>query len=231
MTLLVREQRWCVPLSKLPSGLITKGGYYAALMLAFVFAVALVAAFNLGAGWWWDIAGGIGFVALALFGFLNLATGYGARLAAHRTIGWWALGLTVLHAALYLILDPIAVNHLKISAPPAMLVGMATFCIAGFGALISLSRWKMRAHGSRDNFRYYHRLMSWAVLAGSLYHIAATAHSVYLPVQTVLLVGGAILVLLLAANLSRRRQPNPSMVGTVLLSVLAVCSFAALRNV
>lgn len=199
-------------------------------MLAFVFAVALVAAFNLGAGWWWDVAGGIGFVALVVFAFLNVATGQGARLVAHRTIGWWALGLTLLHAALYLILDPIAVNHLKLSAPPAMLVGMATLCVAGFGAVISLSRWRMRTHGSRDNFRRYHRFMSWAVLAGSLHHIVSTAHSVYLPVQTWLLVGGAFLVLVLAAKFSVRLQPNLSMVGPVLLSLMAVCGFVVLRN-
>lgn len=200
-------------------------------VLVFVFSVALVGSVSLGGGWLWDIAGGIGFVALAFFGLLNLATGQGARLPSHRNLGWWALALTVAHAGVYLATDSVVVNHLQLAAPLAMLVGIAVLVVALFGALVSLSRWKLLLHGSRKHFRLYHRLMSWAVLLGSLFHVVATAHSVPQLWQLLLLGGGFFVLLLAASKLASRLEPQVSMLSLLMVSLLAISSFVVLRNV
>lgn len=207
------------------------GLVYGAGILLFTFVVTLFASVQLGAGWWWDMAGGVGFVALALYGLLNLATGQGARLPSHKVLGWWALALTALHAGLYLVTDSIAINHLKLAAPPAMLVGVAALVVALCGALISLPRWKLRTHGSRDNFRRYHRLMSWFVLVGCLYHVGATAHSVHHLAQLLLLGGGAFVLLVMASKTAPKLPGHLPIVGLLLLSIGAVGSFVVLRNV
>ncbi len=200
-------------------------------LLVFVFGVVLFASVPLGGGWWWDIAGGVGFVALAFFGLLNLATGQGARLTLHKTLGWWALALTAVHAAVYLVTDSVVLNHLKLAAPPAMLVGIAVLVVALFGAIVSLSRWKLPLHGSRKNFRFYHRLMSWAVLLGCLYHVAATAHSVHHLGQLLLLGGGFFALLLAASRVASRLAPTVSKMSLLLVSCVAIGSFVVLRNV
>lgn len=200
-------------------------------LLVIIFGVALIASTQLGGGWWWDIAGGIGFVALAFFGLLNLATGQGARLPSHKALGWWALALTAVHAAVYLATDSVVVNHLNLAAPPAMLVGIAVLVVALFGAIVSLSRWKLPLHGSRKNFRLSHRIMSWAVLLGCLYHVAATAHSVHHLWQLLLLGGGAFVLLLVASKVASRLAPTFSMLSLLLVSLVVISGFVVLRNV
>lgn len=200
-------------------------------LLVFIFGVVLFASMQLGGGWWWDIAGGIGFVALAFFGLLNLATGQGTRLHSHKALGWWALTLSAVHAVVYLATDTVVVSHLKLAAPPAMLVGIALLVVALFGAIVSLSRWKLPLHGSRKNFRFYHRMMSWAVLLGCLYHVAATAHSVHQLWQLLLLGGGAVVLLLAASKVASNLAPKFSMVSLLLVSLVAISGFVVLRNV
>ena len=204
---------------------------YSIAILAFLFGLALAWSTALGGGWWWDTAGALGFVALAYFVLLNAATGQGNRLSSHRFLGWCAVTLSMVHAALYLVTDSVVIEHLKLSAPPAMLVGILTFVIAVAGATLSLSRWKLKAHGSRENFQRYHRLMSWTVLVGCLYHVAATGHSIYRAEQFVLLAASTLLFVVFAKKITTSIQPRLPLLGILLGSLLALGAFVGLRNV
>lgn len=213
------------------SGSRTPAFLYAAGLTLFVFTIALAYSTALGAGWWWDLAGGLGFMALAQLALLNIATGQGTRLSSHKVLGWSAVGLSAAHAGIYLGTDALVIEHLKLSAPPAMLIGVGAMLVATLGASLSLSRWKLKVHGSRDNFRRYHRLMSWVVLLGVLYHVAATSHSVHRPEQFVVLGAAALAILVLARKIAASLNTGISMPSLWLFSLLALGVFVGVRNV
>ena len=84
-------------------------------------------------GAWWDIGIAVGYIALVFAATLYLypLRGEGLphrrlfTLSQHRRIGWIALTLCVLHAALLLIAQPLVGHYLLPSTPLYMLLGIA----------------------------------------------------------------------------------------------------------
>ncbi|MBS0366770.1 MAG: cytochrome c3 family protein [Proteobacteria bacterium] len=110
-----------------------------AAVLALAAALLLAPPWLLAAGGWWNVAALVGYASLGAILVLYLyplrarrADGHGFPLAAHRNIGWLALGLALAHALGLLVTEPTTIEYWKPAAPLYMLCGLlALLLLAG----------------------------------------------------------------------------------------------------
>jgi len=137
-----------------------------------------------GAGWIWDAANAVGFVAAALMIFLHIETGaargrpvlqaaFHARL--HANVAALALALAALHVVVLLADDPVTFEYWKLSAPPYMLAGIAALLL--MSAIVATSYPKPRrvVFATPTRFRQMHGIGALALMALVAWHVAGSA--------------------------------------------------------
>ena len=186
-----------------------------------------------GAGWFWDIGGGLGLIALS--GLLYQASiGTGFRDArSHQFIGLFTVFMVAAHAFWYLLGDGVAARYLW--PPPVpfhMLCGVAGFLLLTLMTTVAMPGDRVRWHRSHRRFRQFHRALSAIVIAATLCHILGSGlyFSSWLEV-TLLLTLALIAVLAAPRMLSHMRPLPPLQAGTCIISsLLLVALFAMARN-
>lgn len=204
-----------------------------------------------GAGWIWDAANAIGFVAAALMIFLHVETGaargrpvpqaaFHARL--HANVGALALALAALHVVVLLADAPVTFEYWKLSAPPYMLAGIAAMLL--LSAIVATSYPKPRrvVFATPTRFRRIHGIVALVLTALVAWHIAGSALYLDTSVKQTLFVSalvGVPLWLRRRPALQRplveapRREPGEARRETFYIGaaglMLAVV-FSALRN-
>ena len=137
-----------------------------------------------GAGWIWDAANALGFVAAALMIFLHIETGaardrpapqaaFHARL--HANVAALALALVALHVLVLLADDPVTFEYWKLSAPPYMLAGIAALLL--MSAIVATSYTKPRrvVFATPARFRRIHGIAALVLTALVAWHVAGSA--------------------------------------------------------
>jgi hypothetical protein len=153
------------------------------LTTAAVFLVSLLVSPTLGAGWFWDLGNGFGFAAFSGLLYLSLASARAMHHAAHRRLAYAVLLLAALHVFWLLLGDAVVVEYLVPGAPLYMWAGLAGFALLNLLMLAALPRYRPRIHGSRADFRRWHRALAIAVTAGSAWHILVAGHYLRSPLQ------------------------------------------------
>lgn len=204
-----------------------------------------------GAGWIWDAANAIGFVAAALMIFLHIETGaargrpapqaaFHARL--HANVAALALALAALHVLVLLADDPVTFEYWKLSAPPYMLAGIAALLL--MSAIVATSYPKPRrvVFATPTRFRRIHGIGALVLTVLVAWHVAGSA--LYLDTrfkQTVFVIAlvGVPLWLRRRPALQRplvdapRREPGEARAETFYIGaagLLLVAVFSVLRN-
>jgi hypothetical protein len=137
-----------------------------------------------GAGWIWDAANALGFVAAALMIFLHVETGAARGRPApqaafysrlHANVAALALGLVALHVVVLLADDSVTLEYWKLSAPPYMLAGIAALLL--LCAIVATGYPKPRrvVFATPARFRRIHGIAALALTALAAWHIAGSA--------------------------------------------------------
>jgi hypothetical protein len=204
-----------------------------------------------GAGWVWDGANALGFVAAALIVFLHVETGAARNRPAahaafhaklHANIAALALGFAGVHVLALVADDRLTIEYWKLSAPPYMLAGfVALFAMIAVVAS-AYPRPRRAVFGTAQRFRRVHGGVSLALTALVAWHVAGSA--LYLDTRVKQVVFAAALVgvpawLLLRPSFERPLLDAPSRaagearretmwIGTALFAIAAL--FTLLRN-
>lgn len=199
--------------------------------LATVFVITFIGAPAMGAGWFWDAGNGLGFAAFA--GLLYLAISSNRRLdvRAHQLLAYAVLALTVMHVFWFLLGDATVVEFIKIGAPDYMWLGIASLVMFGILVTVAMLPDRLRVHRDYASFRYWHRVLTVAVIAAAAYHIVASNFYLGSWYQAILFAG-----LSLAACLGRDYWVRIGQIDIVsparylALSIGLTILFAGLRN-
>ena len=142
--------------------------------MAAVFVITFLGAPAMGAGWFWDTGNGIGFAAFAGLLYLTITSNRRLDVRAHQILGYVVLALVVGHAFWFLLGDATAVEFIKIGAPDYMWLGIVSLLV--FVVLIMTANLpeRMRVHSNYPSFKYWHRVLTFVVIAGAAYHIVVS---------------------------------------------------------
>jgi hypothetical protein len=142
--------------------------------MAAVFVITFLGAPTMGAGWFWDAGNGIGFAAFAGLLYLTITSNRRLDVRAHQVLGYAVLLLVVGHAFWFLLGDATAVEFIKIGAPDYMWLGIVSLIL--FVILITTANVpdRMQVHKNYPSFKYWHRVLTVAVIAGAAYHIVVS---------------------------------------------------------
>ncbi|MCP3674892.1 MAG: hypothetical protein GY829_10550 [Gammaproteobacteria bacterium] len=132
------------------------------------------------AGFVWDFANALGYVAVGYFLLLFIFSGKPKTYPLfkghfftrfHRDLGFGAFFLTFMHIAILLIKEPLLLEHLKLAAPWYMLSGLVASLIMILIIISSLVRYRGRIWKDYHRFQWVHKWGSiiFCLLIG--YHI------------------------------------------------------------
>jgi hypothetical protein len=139
--------------------------------MAVVFLITFLAAPTMGAGWFWDAGNGIGFAAFAGLLYLTITSNRRLDVRAHQILGYAVLLLAVGHAFWFLLGDATAVEFMKIGAPDYMWLGMVSVVLLAVLITTANVPDRLRVHKSYPSFKYWHRVLTVAMIASAAYHI------------------------------------------------------------
>lgn len=160
----------------------------------------------------WEAINGLGVGCIAIL----VATAFDARTPAtrnslrlHQGFALVAASLAALHALSFLILDPLLLEHLKLTAPLHMWMAVSSLVLLLLVTGFSFAPWRQRVFGDFRTFRFWHVALTLLVLLSALVHVVETASAFRSSVRVWLL---AVLMIGLptAAMLMRRRSWNPT---------------------
>jgi hypothetical protein len=205
-----------------------------------------------GAGWIWDGANAVGFVAAALVIYLHIDTGsargrpalqaaFHSRL--HANVAALALALVALHVGVLFADDPVTVEYWKASAPPYMLAGIGAVVLMSTIVATGYPTPRRALFASTAQFRRVHGIAGVLLTGLIAWHVAGSA--LYLDTrfkQTLFVIAlvGLPLLMIRRAVLPRpvtaapRLEPAQTRRETQYLATAAVSIavvFAVLRNV
>lgn len=186
---------------------------------------------TLGAGWSWDFANGLGFVAFGGLLYLTLASGPVGNLRAHQVLGYALLGLATVHVFWLLLIDPVVVEYVLPGAPLYMWMGIGGLVLLIVLIAIGLPQYRLRLHKHYASFRYWHRVLAIAAIAATGYHIVGSNFYLHTSLQIVLFV-----VLAAIVCFAGRRLPVSAVISHrtarlyLGIGVLATLAFAGVRN-
>ena len=144
---------------------------YLALTLAAVFAVTFLGSPLMGAGWFWDAGNGIGFAAFAGLLYLTISSNRRLDVRAHQVLAYAVLALVVAHVFWFLLGDATTVEFMKIGAPDYMWLGLASLVLLLVLIVVANLPDRLRVHRNYASFKYWHRVLTVAVIATAGYHI------------------------------------------------------------
>jgi hypothetical protein len=139
--------------------------------MAVVFLITFLAAPTMGAGWFWDAGNGIGFAAFAGLLYLTITSNRRLDVRAHQILGYAILLLAAGHAFWFLLGDATAVEFMKIGAPDYMWLGMVSVVLLAVLITTANVPDRLRVHKSYPSFKYWHRVLTVAMIASAAYHI------------------------------------------------------------
>jgi len=196
-----------------------------------VFLSTFMAAPTMGAGWFWDLGNGLGFVAYAGLLYLGITSYRRLDVRAHQALGFAVLFVAVAHALWFLLGDAAAVEFIKIGAPDYMWLGIVGLTLLFVLVTIALVPDRLRIHRDYPAFRYWHHVLAVTTVACCAYHIVVSNFYLGTWYQAVIFVA-----LTVAASFGRqfwiRFGQFPLASPAMLLSVGALLGigFAAVRN-
>ena len=201
------------------------------LTLLSVLFVTLIATPTLGAGWLWDTGNGVGFVAFAGLLYLGRSEGSGKNQQAHQLLGFAVLGVTTTHAYWFLLFDAAVIEYIKPGAPVYMWAGILGFILLTVLIFTGLPEYRLRLHKRYAIFKYWHRGLAFATIAGAGYHIVASGFYLGISFQVLLFVM-LIIAALFGDQLITRREVETRQPSAMYLvaGVLCVLLFAGIRN-
>jgi len=150
------------------------------VLLAWVLVILTWLHRPVGAGFGWDAANGLGFLAIAAMGALHLErvgapttapTSIHTWLQHHAVLGKVAITLASLHAFGLLALDPVVVRYLEPDAPLYMLAGIVALPALALMVWTATAPRRRRWHATRRQFRLVHRAVAAGVLALTAWHV------------------------------------------------------------
>jgi len=150
---------------------------------------------GLGAGILWDVAHGLGYAAFICLLYTCFSKPAKLNISSHRSLAYMALLFTSLHVLVLLITDPITIEYLMPNAPLYMWLGSFSTILMVCIIVSSLTRFKHVFYNNSTSFKKVHRIMSWLIIAGSLYHIVDSGFYIYQQWQIIAIVLVAILSL------------------------------------
>lgn len=202
------------------------------LTLGGVVLITFVSSPTLGAGWSWDFANGLGFVAFGGLLYLTLASGPVGNLRAHQVLGYALLGLVTVHVFWLLLIDPVVVEYVLPGAPIYMWMGVGGLLLLIALIAIGLPQYRARLHQHYASFRYWHRVLALAAIGATGYHIVGSNFYLHTWPQVVLFVALAATVCF-----AGRRLPVTAVISHrtarlyLGIGALATLAFAGVRNV
>lgn len=200
--------------------------------LAAVFLVTFLGAPLLGGGWFWDLGNGIGFVAFAGLLYLTIASNRRLDVHAHRLLGYAVFLLAVAHAFWFLLGDATTVEFVKLGAPDYMWLGIVSLILLAILIITATVPDRIRLHASYASFKYWHRVLTVAMIVSAAYHIVVSNFYLHAWYQGVLFALVSISVCLGRAYWVRLGQIDIAPPGVYLsICAVAVVIFAAIRNI
>lgn len=202
-----------------------------AVIVALTFLLTFAGGSRVGAGWFWDFGNALGFLALAGILFQMIPYARGAATKRHETLGYWVLGVAMLHAFWFLLGDGAVWTYLWPGAPLAMWLGLAALVVLAVLTVLARMPDRMRVHRRFRMFRTVHRILGFALVAAAGLHVMLTGYYLGRWVQDVLFV-----LLVAATCLGRARwarldtPPVASGQAFVALGIAAAAAFLLLRN-
>ncbi len=199
--------------------------------MAVVFLITFLAAPTMGAGWFWDAGNGIGFVAFAGLLYLTITSNRRLDVRAHKILGYAVLLLAVVHIFWFLLGDATVVEFIKIGAPDYMWLGIVSVVLLAILIITAIVPDRLRVHKNYPGFKYWHRILTIAMIVSATYHIVVSnfyLHAWYQGGLFVLISVGVCLGRAYWIRLGQIAIASPAVyvaIGSVFIIV-----FAGLRN-
>ena len=133
----------------------------------------------------WDWANGLGYLCLGLSALLFIYTGkpahfppFSGRFFAnlHRDLGYLCLITAVAHILLLLAIEPLLLEHLKLTAPLYMLCGLVAAVLLFLLVLSSLTPVRRYLWQHYYRFRHHHAVISTAFVVLLLVHVVGSGY-------------------------------------------------------
>jgi DMSO/TMAO reductase YedYZ heme-binding membrane subunit len=131
----------------------------------------------------WDWANFMGYMSLAICGFLFVYRGrarafpaFSGRFFAnlHRELGYIALLLLFLHAGILLVSEPLLVEHLKPTAPLHMLAGIIALLLMVVLVISAIPYVRRRLWHDYHVFRHIHAVLAVCISGLVAYHVLSS---------------------------------------------------------
>jgi len=163
--------------------------------MLFMLSITCINYWGLGAGMLWSVAHGLGYAAFICLLYTCFSKPAKLNIGSHRSLGYMALLFTSLHILVLLITDPITIEYLMPNAPLYMWLGSFSCILMVCIIVSSLTRFRNVFYSNSISFKKVHRVTSWLIIAGSLFHIVDSGFYIYQRWQIIAIALVAILSL------------------------------------
>jgi hypothetical protein len=205
--------------------------YTLIVFFAAIFAISFLNAPTMGAGWGWDADNALGFAALASMLYLSAPGGARRDVRAHEWLGYTVLGITLVHALWFLLVDGAAVEYIKPGAPAYMWTGILGALSLFVLIVLAKMPTRQKAHRSHAAFRRSHQLVAIAGILCAIHHIIASGFYLRSWYQVILLAAFAAIAMFGRGIWGRLRQTRRVTPGNLLvISFLGAAVFTVVRN-
>jgi hypothetical protein len=156
-----------------------------------------------GAGWVWDAANAMGFVAAALLIYLHVETGAARNRPAahaafysrlHNNVALLALAFVGVHVVALLVDDPTTFEYWKLAAPHYMLAGIVGSVLMAVLTASAYTKPRRLLFTTPARFRRSHGLASLVLSVLVAWHVAGSAFYFDTPFKAVLCVMALIVL-------------------------------------
>lgn len=153
-----------------------------------VFIITCGNSWGFGAGIAWDSANAVGYAAFVSLLVTCFSRPVRLNMISHRNLGYITLLFTSLHVSILLITDPLTIEYLKPKAPLYMWLGTFSAIFMVCIIISSITRYKSSFYHNTTGFKKVHKVSSWLVMVGCLYHIIDSGLFVHQPWQILTLI-------------------------------------------
>ncbi len=188
-------------------------------LTALVFGLSLLHEPRASAGWAWDAANAVGFLAFAGMLYLFIDVGTGRRNRIHQWVSYSVAGALLIHVLWLIATDPTVWHYLAWDAPWYMHTGLAAIMLVIAVIVLALPMWRRWWGQNRAAFRSWHYALSALGVGLAVSHIVGTGFYVSSPVEV-----GLYAALCAAVALASRRASGmtPQITPAQLSGVIAL---------
>jgi len=190
----------------------------------FMLAMIIITCTNsrgLGAGIVWNIANGLGYAAFTSLLLTCFSRPVRLNILSHRSLGYIALLFTSLHVGILLISDPVTIEYLKPNAPLYMWIGSFSAIFMVSIIISSLTSFKSNFYDNTYNFKKVHRIMSWLIIVGCLFHIIGSGFYISQPWQIISIIFVSIFSLW-SVNIKKLSPINVYYLAPLLIAFVSI---------